>query len=468
MKTLHDWFRHIVHNDVKVMAIGGSDPGGGAGIQQDIRTVTVLGGYGSGIPTALTVQNSLGVEDVSPVDSLYLERQLENCLSDIQFDAIKIGMILTKENVEAISKVLTRYAQGIPVVLDPVLSSKNEKALLKEEALKVFFDKILPVVTVITPNIPEAKRLLGDEDDQTIDQEELGKRLFKLIDGLTQRDIAVIIKGGHGTEGEKVKDVLVDRDGKVAIYGQRIATTHSHGTGCAYASSLATFLGAHVSLRDAMRLAREFIEISLRESSSLGAGIGPVNTLTILKRAYEREIVIGALKDACSRLESHPKAGLLCPEIQINLGYALSAASQKHDIAAFPGRIVRIGTQLTRVREPEFGASSHVANIILTAMRFDPSIRSAMDIKMSDQFLEKANRVGLKVAFFSRKDEPKNIKEIEGSSLSWGVKTAIEANQGLVPDLIWDDGDIGKEPAIRVLGKDPLDVVKKALSLIEG
>ena len=465
MKKLRDWAKKSIGLDIKVLAIGGSDPGGGAGIQQDIRTITALGAYGTGVPTALTIQNTQGVEAVLPVEATSLKRQLQNCLMDIRFDALKLGMLATKENLDVICEVFSDYPPVI-LVVDPVFSSKNHSVLLEEEGIFELIEKIGPYATVITPNIPEAKRLLGLEPEEPISQEGLSKRLFERAAQKAGKEVAIIVKGGHGDDDSLLMDILCHRDGVFSVGGMRVKTPHTHGTGCAYSSSLATFLGAGIGLKDAMKLCREFMEVSLLGSAGMGTGIGPVNTLAPLKQTFEKEFILEELSAACAILEGHPESGRLAPEIQINLGFALSFARSKEDVAAFPGRIVRVGKRLTRVRAPAFGASSHVANIILTAMRFDPRIRSAMDIRMDKGLLERAQDAGMSVAFFSRKEEPKDVKEREGSSLSWGVKKAILENRGRVPDLIWDDGDWGKEPAIRVLGKDPGDVVKKALSLL--
>ena len=467
MTPLNQWFKHVATREIKVLAIGGSDPSGGAGIQQDIRTITVLGGYGTAIPTALTIQNTLGVKDIALVPPETLSAQLESCLSDIPFDAIKIGMMGSVEHVRVIGRLIKRLSPETPVILDPVMNSKNNKPLLEDSAIEVLKEELLPHVSIITPNIPEASRLLDDPSLGACRQEELARQLYRALTKIpSNKERAVIVKGGHSGEKDLVMDILVDSEGTVSIGGARIDTVHTHGTGCAFASCLATLVGGGLGVREAFRTCRDFMELSIVASKGMGRGIGPVNTLATYWQIVERDMILKLLKEASSQLEKHPGAGRLAPEIQINLGYALPYARTREDVAAFPGRIVRVRDYLRHIEAPEFGASSHVANIILTAMLYDPKKRSAMDIKMDEAFLKKGEALGYKIASFSRKDEPKAVKEAEGSSLVWGVKQAIENSGGLVPDLIWDDGDLGKEPAIRVLGNDPLEVVKKALSLL--
>jgi hydroxymethylpyrimidine/phosphomethylpyrimidine kinase len=156
--------------------------------------------------------------------------------------------------------------------------------------------------------------------------------------------------------------------------------------------------------------------------------------------------------------------GHLVPEVRSNLGYALPYARNHEDVIAVPGRITEIGGVLVTSARPEFGASRHISKIIITAMKMDPSIRSAMNIRFSPEVISASREMGLKIASFDRREEPESIKEIEGSSLEWGTKRAIE-KLGQIPDIIYDHGDIGKEPMVRVLGKDPEEVVKKVIEI---
>jgi len=158
------------------------------------------------------------------------------------------------------------------------------------------------------------------------------------------------------------------------------------------------------------------------------------------------------------------KTGHLFPEVQSNLGYGLSAAQGPEEVAAFPGRFGRLGNEVVKISDPEFGASQHIAKIILTAMRFDPEMRSAMNVRFAEDLLARARKAGLSLGHFSRSDEPAWVKRREGSSLSWGVE-AGSAQARKIPDLIYDRGDVGKEPMIRVLGRDPEEVVNKVIKL---
>ena len=466
MDNLRDWIDTVDPKDLKVLSIGGSDPGGGAGVQQDVRTFCVLGAYGTFIPTALTAQNSLGIHDIEPLSPSFLEKEINLLLEDIPIRAVKIGMLHNQAIVDAVARALSAYSSKIPVVLDPVLASKDKRDLLDKEAMEPLLNKLFPISSVITPNIPEAQAILGMEINDRDDLITASRRLFELASQKASSVFkAVIIKGGHSKK-EIVTDLLFTGMEFYEFSGERIHSPHTHGTGCAYSAAIATFIGSGLKIERATALAREFMDLSIRGGFSLGSGIGPVNTQALQKDLYESPMILDRLDAACSLLEESPKAHNLCPEIQINLGYATPNAVKRSEVAAFPGRIVRVGKRLKRVKDPRFGASWHISSIILSAMKFDRNIRSAMNIRIDDAFLERAKALGLRVGFFSRGEEPLDIKEIEGSSLSWGVKTAIKASGGIVPDLIYDDGDTGKEPVIRVLGTNPIEVVNKALSLI--
>ena len=175
-------------------------------------------------------------------------------------------------------------------------------------------------------------------------------------------------------------------------------------------------------------------------------------------------MVLQALTEAVRQL-IESEAGDLAPEVQVNLGFSLVDPTGPGDVAAFPTRIVRMGKNLLAPTGPAFGGSKHVAKIILTAQKTDPAIRSVMNIRFASRFIDRARALGLSVEEFDRREEPREVKEKEGSSLEWGTAQAV-ARAGRVPDIIFDRGDMGKEPMIRILGRDPREVVETALKLL--
>ena len=445
-------------NPGPVLTIAGSDSGGGAGLQQDLKVFTVLGAYGSSVVTALTAQNTLGVHAVEPVDPDFVGKQLDAVLEDIRPVAIKTGMLANAAIVEIVADRLDRHAgEDAIIVADPVMISKSGYRLLEQDAVDVLRTRLLPVADVFTPNIPEAEVLLGRRIQTLEDMRLAATDLLKHANCPS-----VILKGGHLHAHDPV-DILAHKEGVIEITGKRIFTQHTHGTGCTFSAALLVFLARGLGMENAARKAKEFVTRAIRGAIPVGKGIRPTNPLSVIEDDVARYPVIEALEKAWQRLVSLPCRSLV-PEVQINLGYALPRANSVQDVAAFPGRIVALEEGVARIRGPAYGASSHVARIILTAMGHDRGYRSAMNIRYDLGYLKRAQDLGYSMAEFSRKDEPGEVKAKEGFTLVWGVKRAIDG-VGMVPDIIHDAGDIGKEPIIRVLGHDPLEVVDKALRL---
>lgn len=236
---------------------------------------------------------------------------------------------------------------------------------------------------------------------------------------------------------------------------------HTHGTGCTFASAIATLLARGESIPNAVRRAKDFISMAIRFGLDIGRGTGPTNPFAYALKEMERYPVVQELKRAVAMLKEG-KVGHLIPEVSSNLGYALPYALGNEDVAAFPGRIVRLKDSIITSSDPEFSASRHIANIILTVMRFNPEYRSAMNIRYSTENVAQLEGKGFLIGHFDRRLEPKKIKEREGSSLEWGVGEVLRKMRR-IPDFIYDKGDVGKEPMIRVLGRNPMEVVQKVL-----
>ena len=436
----------------RILTIAGSDSGGGAGIQADLKAITLLGGYGMSVITALTAQNTVGVQGIHEIPAQFVEKQIDSVLSDIGADAIKTGMLATREIIEVVSKKIRQY--GVKrVVVDPVMVAKSGDLLLRKDAQDVLCKRLIPLATVITPNLLEASVLAGLKVNSI---EEMKKATHRIYDLGAK---CVVVKGGH-LKGMAV-DLLYDGRNSYEIEGARIETKNTHGTGCTFASAIATFLARGDGVLEAVRKAKTFITMAIQSGLSLGKGYGPTNPSAYALREMERYRVIQELKNAVNILKKE-KIGGLIPEVSSNLGYALSYTEGIEDVAAFPGRIVRFRDSVATFGDPEFGASRHVANIILTVMKFDPEYRSAMNIRYSKENVTRLRGKGRIVDRFDRRLEPKRVKEKEGSSLEWGVGDVLRKMKR-VPDFIYDEGDVGKEPMIRVLGRNPMEVIQKIL-----
>ncbi|MBW2148651.1 MAG: bifunctional hydroxymethylpyrimidine kinase/phosphomethylpyrimidine kinase [Deltaproteobacteria bacterium] len=438
----------------RILTIAGSDSGGGAGIQEDLKVITVLGGYGMSVITALTAQNTVGVHGIHEVPVPFVEAQIDAVISDIGVDAVKTGMLASPEIVELVARKLRHYSIGC-VVVDPVMVAKSGDLLLAEEARETLKQKLVPCAHVITPNLAEASVLTGMEVS-TLDQ------MYDAASAIHHMGAShVLIKGGH-LEKEAM-DLLYDGMTYREFRGPRISTSNTHGTGCTYSAAIATLLAGGMTVSEAVAEAKLFMTRAIRHALPLGAGHGPTNPYAWLAVRAERYDVLQELKQAYETLRG-ARVGHLIPEVQTNLGYALSAPEGPEDVAAWPGRIVRYGDTVSAVGYPSFGASRHVARIILTAMRFHPLTRAAANIRFSDEIIEACRRAGLAVSSFDRTREPSDVKAREGSTLSWGVEQCLSEGE-TIPDIIFDRGDVGKEPMVRVLGRDPVDVVHKILRI---
>jgi hydroxymethylpyrimidine/phosphomethylpyrimidine kinase len=254
----------------RVLIVAGSDSGGGAGIQADIKTVTALGGFAMTALTALTAQNTIGVHAVHPVPLDFIARQIEVVLTDLGADIIKTGMLGTSPVIETVCTALERYAAGIPIVVDPVMVAKGGHPLLAAEAVDTLRRRLLPMAAVITPNLPEAEALSGMTIASVTDMRAAAMALLAL--GVP----AVLLKGGH-LAGDEVVDLLATPDGLEAFSAPRIQTRHTHGTGCTTASAVAAGLAQGMSLRDAVLRARAYVRAAIASAPGYGSGHGPLN-----------------------------------------------------------------------------------------------------------------------------------------------------------------------------------------------
>jgi hydroxymethylpyrimidine/phosphomethylpyrimidine kinase len=279
----------------RVLIIAGSDSGGGAGIQADIKTVTMLGGHAMTAVTAITAQNTLGVTAVHPVPAEIILAQIDAVVADFGIDAVKIGMIgsaFAAKQVAVRLQELKSADPDLPIIFDPVMVATSGAALADDDTVAAF-GRLMDVATLATPNLPELKRLTSEDDPVAAALHLVGKH-----------GCAVLIKGGH-EEGDALADALIEEDNMTSWQGQRIDTEQTHGTGCTLASAITTFLAQGATLADAVARAREFVRVALFEAPGLGQGSGPIgqqnvrldagaplrlNQVTVTGTNYERSV----------------------------------------------------------------------------------------------------------------------------------------------------------------------------------
>ncbi|MBI3418724.1 MAG: bifunctional hydroxymethylpyrimidine kinase/phosphomethylpyrimidine kinase [Proteobacteria bacterium] len=254
----------------RILIIAGSDSGGGAGIQADLKTVMALGGYGATAITAITIQNTRGVQGIFPIPPEVVTRQIEAVLEDIGADAIKTGMLHDAAMIDTVASLLQTKDPKIPLVVDPVMVAKGGHALLQENAVSILKKELIPLATVITPNISEAEKLLSLKINSTDEMPEAAHALSAF--GAK----AVLLKGGH-LPGNEIVDVLWNKKELTLWKSPRIPSTSTHGTGCTLASAIATGLAQGMPLKEAVERAREYVQGAIRHAVKLGQGHGPMN-----------------------------------------------------------------------------------------------------------------------------------------------------------------------------------------------
>ena len=440
------------------LTIAGSDSGGGAGIQADIKTISALGVYSCTAITAITAQNTSNVDHILPLSADIIKKQITSVLSDIPIHAIKIGMVYNKEIITAISDTLKKCK--IPVVLDPILFAGTGAPLLQEEFLSDFKNKLLPICDVVTPNIHEAEELSGI---RIKNENDIKRTAFKLQE-MGARN--VVVKGGHfRNDNNMISDTILNHKAKITtIKNPRIKIVETHGSGCNFSAAVTGFVALKFPIVSACLMASKYVHNSIINTLKIGRGI-PVNNP--ISRIYEescRYKVIEELTDAVDQLTSIKNFAKLIPETQSNMAFAIPNAERIGDVAGVSGRIVKLGDKCVAVSSIKFGSSRHVASSILEYMKTNQLVRSALNIKNDEKILRTCKKL-YRVSHYERKREPKTVKRTEGKSVSWGISRALGRNPDA--EIIYHSGDIGKEPMIIIFGYSPQEVVDKVKRILD-
>ncbi len=440
-----------------VLTIAGHDLTNGAGITKDLEVFSSLGLHGLSVPTSFVIQGPHGVDKPVSVPPDHFSVMLEKAGASFPLSGIKIGVLPDRPHVEKTAEFLARH-QGIPVALDPVISAKNGIRLISDEGLRALVECLLPLGLCLTPNLDEAEALIGRRVEG-VDEMEAAARAIS-AKGPKQ----VILKGGH-LAGPPV-DLLFDGNRSTTYTRGRVDKT-VHGTGCIFSSALLGFMARGYPVAEAFFEAERLMDRLLPESrqpdeASYSYAFPGHGT----SRDAEKWRIVAALQEAAKRLEESNMAELV-PAVQLNMGYALSDAATTDDVAAFPGRIGTRHGEIYVKGAAEFGVSSHVARLCLAYMKRYPYQRAAAGIRYDETFIERARKSGLSVAFRDRTTEPDGVKSKEGKSLDFIVEAALNATDG-PPDIIYDHGDVGKEPIIRLFARDPQGLLEKMEAIRHG
>ncbi len=437
------------------LTIAGSDSGGGAGVEADLKTFAALQVYGTCVITAVTAQNTQSVYDIHSIPAEIVRKQLEAVLSDIPIKSAKTGMLYSKEVVETVANLMGKTK--IPLVVDPIFKAGSGALLMSKDAQDALIKTLLPKALIVTPNLPEAEEIAGIKIKSIDDMKKAGEIIFKL------GPKAVVVKGGH-LAGETVTDLFYSA-GTYEAYTKRRVETKPHGAGCTFSAAIAAFLARDLTVKESVEAAEKFMEPCMIYSLDIGKGGRPVHQMAKLYNEAERLRTIEDVRAAVEKIEASPELLSYIAGVGTQVAMALPYASSKEHVAAVKGRIVKSSGRPKATGPVEFGVSDHMASIILTAMKYDPTVRASLNLHYVPELINAFRGLGYMASSFSRQREPKEIKMIEGGTLSWGTKYVIE-KLGKVPDAIFDTGEPGKEPMIRVLGKSATEAVKKALAAV--
>lgn len=434
---------------MNILSIAGSDPSSGAGIQGDMKTFSALGAYGLSVITAITSQNTKKFFDVNPVKPSLVKSQIRSVLEDFQVDAIKIGMVYDKQTMRVVHSELEKIKQ--PIILDPIFKSTTGGILQMENALSDFKKLLIPLSHIITPNVIEAEKISGAKIRSLKDMKNVAEKIQSL--GATN----VIIKGGHFLSGSRVIDILLDGK-KFHVFSHDRLKFENHGGGCTFSASLCVNIARGKKLPDAVDSARLFTISSIKNAAKIGSGLA----ITMHVKGDEIE---NHLSHAISKFCSINSIYEHIPECQTNFVYSTPDPLSLKDVMGLEGRIVRTGKFGTVAGNLRYGGSKHVASAVLEVARKFSTIRSGVNLKYDSSTIKKAISKGLKVSSYDRKKEPLENKKRDGSTVPWGIRTAITSLK-IPPDIIFHKGDFGKEPMILVFGKDPEDVLRKILKIV--
>jgi hydroxymethylpyrimidine/phosphomethylpyrimidine kinase len=436
------------------LTIAGSDSGGGAGVQADIKTFGAFNVFGTTVIAGITAQNSSGVRRTFDVPPDAVAAQLSAVLSDQRPAAVKTGMLCNEAIVEVVISQLRRRRPA-NLVVDPVIHSTSGVALLTERGVVALRKQLLPLALLVTPNISEAEILSGIRLRQPADRIKVARAILKL--GVR----SVLIKGGHARGAPE--DFYFDGKRTELFGGERLGDGEFHGTGCVLSAAITAGLALGKKPIEAIRDAKRFIIFAIRRAVTTGRGNPSVDPLAVVRDGGARWDLFQRVSAALDRFKT-ARIGDLIPEVQSNLGVGLEGAEVWDDVIAVPGRIIRLDDDAVTVAPPRFGASRHVANIVLTVMRHNPTLRAVMNIRYTPEILQACRSLRFKIGSFDRSEEPQRVKRKEGSSLEWGTDHAI-LRYGSVPDIIYDLGGMGKEEMVRVMAPDVETLVERVMAI---
>lgn len=432
---------------MNLLSIGGSDPSSGAGIQSDVKTFDMLNAYGLTVITAITGQNTSNFGMIQPVSKKILKNQLDLLISDFKIDGIKIGMVYNSEIIKTIHNELKNAK--IPIVLDPVIKSTTGRLLMEKNAIKDFKKFLIPLATIITPNKFEAEFLSKIKINSK-------KSLLKAAQKIQKMGAKSIVITGAETKNKRISDFILEEKNQYMISG-KIIPKINHGSGCNYSSSLLVSLANGKTLKESVNFSKQFTYNSIKNAKNIGYGI----EITQIKNPDTIQI---ELTNGINKFIEIKNIYKNIPECQTNFVFSKINPKSIRDVLGILGRIVKTGNNVRIAGDLAYGGSKHVATALIVMNKKYPEIRSAINLKYNEKTISKLRKTKLIISSYDRSTEPHKIKTKEGSSIKWGIESAIKKLE-TPPDIIYHKGDFGKEPMIIIFGKTPALIIEKVSKL---
>ncbi|MBS4008522.1 MAG: bifunctional hydroxymethylpyrimidine kinase/phosphomethylpyrimidine kinase [Clostridium sp.] len=370
----------------KVLTVAGSDSGGGAGIQTDLKTFAALGVYGTSVITALTAQNTLGVHGIHAVPPDFIACQLEAVLSDISADAAKTGMLGDANVISIVAKYLTKYRIR-NLVVDPVMIAQSGQRLLPEDAVDTLRNQLLPLAMVATPNLPEAEILLGKEISSVTEMVAAAREIRRL------GPRHVLLKGGH-LPGTEMVDIFFDGKDVHTLSESKIDTINTHGTGCTYAAAITAYLAKGMTPLAAFIKAKKFITDAITHGICVGSGYGPTNPIGAIFKELELGNISRELARAVLLLQKAKPVANLIAAGQTNLFYCQEGAGSLAEIISYPAPLLLCHQQIKAVGEPTFDCRLFPAESLLAAHKKNSRIRAMINLRHTPEIASAIKTIG--------------------------------------------------------------------------
>jgi len=438
------------------LTVAGSDSGGGAGVQADLTTMEARGAYATSVVTAVTAQNTRGVESTHVLPTDEVDAQMDAVRDDFAVEAAKTGMLATESIVRTVTERVR--AAPFPVVVDPVMVAASGDRLLDPAAERAYED-LVAEATLVTPNADEAAVLTGTAVEDVADARAAAR---DLVDSGAE---AALVTGGH-LAGETVRDVLVTRTDERTVDHDRVVDAATHGSGCTLSAGIAARLARGDDPTDAVCNELDAMARAVRYAADVGDGPGAVQGMVPLRARADRAATADAVREVVDRLVD-ADAGDLVAEVGTNVAGAVRFAGAPDEVAAVDGRITRTVDGLAPTGDVRFGASDHLARFLLAAREHHPNLRFAINCRHDAATREALAELDWDTASYDRRDQPDAVRDEEGNTMAWAARTAL-ADRDRPPVAVTDPGAHGKEPMCKLLAPDATTLADRTLALLSA